>query len=65
MAKIRRQESEGWSERERSRFSKEAGDESQAPRPSPKDQRIRWSQGIVLRSNVRYEKETDKLKDSQ
>jgi len=65
MAKIRRQESEGWSERERSRFSKETGDELKAPRPTPKDQGRFWSKSIVLRSNVRDEKETDKLKDSQ
>ena len=65
MAKIRRQESEGWSERERSRFGKEAGDEFKASRSEPENFRGKRSESIVLRPNVRDEKETDKQQDSK
>ena len=65
MAKIRRQESEGWSERERSRFGKEAGDEFKATGSKPENFRGKRSESIVLRPNVRDEKEADKQQDSE
>jgi len=65
MAKSRREKSGGWFKRERTRFGQEAGDELKASCPSPKDQGIRWSQSIVLRSYDGNEEEVNVSKDSQ
>jgi hypothetical protein len=65
MAKSRREKSGGWFKRERTRFGQEAGDEPKASGTQSKDQGIRWSQSIVLRSYDGNEEEVNVSKDSQ
>jgi len=65
MAKSRRKEPQGGSEREGSRVGKSAGDESKAPRAETKNDRRRREKEELLRPDGGHEIETYFLQNSQ